>query len=163
LTETLRTRAKIVAHHSGGALANAVEHSSLFLLPVWKALGHITWFFRGRALPKTLIAVAVVMGALFALATVPTEFEVAAPGQLQHAERREIFATLDGLVARVPIEHGQIVPSGAVLAEVTNTDLDLQLAALLGRQTTNQERLTSLSRALLDNKGGTARLTPTEE
>ncbi|HMC12688.1 MAG TPA: HlyD family efflux transporter periplasmic adaptor subunit, partial [Pirellulaceae bacterium] len=163
VTETLRTRSEIVAHHSAGALANAIEHSSLFLLPVWKGLGQVTWLFRGRALPKTLLAVAALIAAVVALALVPTDFEVAARGKLQPAERREIFAPLDGLVARVPVEHGQIVESGAVLAELTNTDLDLQVAALLGRQTTNQERLTSLQRALLDTKGGSARLSPVDE
>jgi len=162
-TETLRTRAAIVAHHSSGALVNAIEHSSLFLLPVWKAIGQVTWLFRGRTLPKTLLALGILAGGIYALATVPTDFEVAARGKLQPAERREIFAPLDGLVAKVPVEHGQIVEAGATLAELTNTDLELQLAALLGRQTTNEERLTALSRALLDNKGGAARLAPADE
>lgn len=162
-TETLRTRAQVTAHHSAQALSNAIEHSSLFLLPLWKSLGQVAWLFRGRALPKTFLILAVIAGATYALTTVPTDFEVAARGKLQPAERREIFAPLDALVARVPVEHGQIIEAGAVLAELTNTDLDLQLAALLGKQTTNQERLTSLSRALLDNKGGAARLAPADE
>lgn len=162
-TETLRTRSAMVAHHSCGALANAIEHSSLFLLPLWKALGQVTWLFRGRTLPKTLFVVGILVAGIAALVIVPTDFEVAARGKLQPAERREIFAPLDGLVNRVPVEHGQVVESGAVLAELTNTDLDLQLAALLGRQTTNQERLTSLQRALLDNKRGAARLSPVDE
>jgi multidrug efflux pump subunit AcrA (membrane-fusion protein) len=163
ITETLRTRSEIVAHHSGASLANAIEHSSLFLLPLWKSLGQVTWLFRGRTLPKTLLAVTAVAAATVALAIVPTDFEVAARGKLQPAQRREIFAPQDGLIARVPVEHGQIVDAGAVLAELTNTDLDLQLAALLGRQTTNQERLAALSRTLLDNKGGAARLSPADE
>ena len=83
LTETLRTRAEIVAHHSAGALANAIEHSSLFLLPVWKTLGQATWLFRGRTLPKTLLAVAVLLGGICALAIVQTDFEVAARGKLR--------------------------------------------------------------------------------
>ncbi len=162
-TETLRTRAAIVAHHSAGALVNSIEHSSLFLLPVWKAIGQVTWLFRGRTLPKTLLALTIVAGGIYALATVPTDFEVAARGKLQPAQRREIFAPLDGMVAKVPVEHGQIVEAGATLAELTNTDLELQLAALLGRQTTNEERLTALSRASLENKRGAARLTPADE
>jgi multidrug efflux pump subunit AcrA (membrane-fusion protein) len=163
-TETLRSRSQIVARHSGRALANAIEHSSLFMLSVWKALGQLTWIFRGRALPKTLLAIALCAGGIYALVTVPTDFEVAARGKLQPAERQEIFAPHDGLVAGVPVEHGQIVEKGAVLAELTNTDLDLQVAALLGRQTTNKERLTALSRAsLLDNKGGSARLSAVDE
>src|SRR5262245_37576743 len=163
VTETLRTRSQIVAHHSSGSLTKAIEHSSLFLLPLWKTLGQVTWLFRGRTLPKTMLAIAAVTAIAVALTIVPTDFEVAARGKLQPAERREIFAPLDGLVARVRVEHGQVVEAGTVLAELTNTDLDLQLAALLGRQTTNQERLAALSRALLDNKGGAARLSPADE
>jgi multidrug efflux pump subunit AcrA (membrane-fusion protein) len=106
---------------------------------------------------------AVVVGAIAALAIVPTNFEVAARGKLQPAERREVFAPLDGVIAQVPVEHGQIVEAGAVLAELTNTDLDLQLTELLGRQSTNQQRLTALQRALLDTKGGGARLPLNEE
>jgi multidrug efflux pump subunit AcrA (membrane-fusion protein) len=105
----------------------------------------------------------IVCGAIYSLATVPTDFNVRVHGKLQPAERREIFAPLDGVVRRVPVEHGGLVESGAVLAELANTDLDLQLAALLGRQTTNQERLASLQRAMLDTKGGAARLSPVEE
>src|SRR6185369_241587 len=46
-TETLRCRSTAVAQHSGQALANALDHSSLFLLPLWQSLGHLTWLFRG--------------------------------------------------------------------------------------------------------------------
>jgi hypothetical protein len=162
-TDGLRQRSQVVARHSALALANAIEHSSLFLLPLLKALGRATWLFRGRALPKSLLALALVAGGLFALATVQTNFEVAARGKLQPAERREIFAPLDGVVTRVPIEHGQLVESGAVLIELSSTELDLQLAALIGRQTTNQERLTALQRTLLESNSGASRMTPLEQ
>jgi len=161
--ETLRTRSNVVAQHSAAAISHAIEHSSVFLLPLWKTLGQATWIFRGSALVKTFIVLAAIAGAIYALAVVPTDFEVAARGKLQPAERREIFAPLDGVVARVPVEHGQIVESGAVLAELTSTDLDLELAALIGRQTTNHERLAALERAMLDTKGGAARLSPADE
>lgn len=161
--DALRQRAQIAAHHSARALTAAMEHSSILLLPFWKTLGKLTWIFRGAALPKTLAVAAIVAGAAYALTTVPTDFQIAARGKLQPAQRREVFAPLDGLVTRVPVEHGQIVEAGTVLAELTSTDLDLQVAALLGRQTTNQERLTAISRALLDNKGGSARLAPADE
>lgn len=163
LAETVRARAGIVAQHSAAALANATEHSSLFLLPLWRALGQATWLFRGRALPKTLLAIGLVIVTAYGLAAVQTDFVVSAHGKLQPAERRDVFAPLDGIVAGVHVEHGQVVAPGECLAELTSTDLDLQLAGLIGRQTTNQERQTALSRALLDNKGGSARLAPAEE
>jgi multidrug efflux pump subunit AcrA (membrane-fusion protein) len=161
--ELLQQRARLVAHHSGLALANSIEHSSVFLLPVWKALGRATWMLRGAALPKTLILLLLLIGGIFGLATVPTDFEVAARGKLQPAVRREIFAPLDGVMARVPVQHGQMVEKGEVLAELTCTDLELQLAALIGRQTTNQERLASLQRALLDTPTGSARHSTMDE
>lgn len=161
--ELLRTRSDLVAQHAATALSNAIEHSSLPLLPLWTAIGRATWLFRGRTLPKTLLALALVIGGITALAVVPTDFEVAARGKLQPAERREIFAPLDGVVATVPVRHGQMVEAGTVLAELTNTDLELQLASLIGRQTTNQERLAAHQRALLDTRSGTARLSAAEE
>ena len=163
VTESLRIRAQAVAKHSAQSLANAVEHSSLFLLPVWKALGQISWLFHGSGLVKTLIILGLLGAGILALATTPTTFEVQARGKLQPSLRAEVFAPLDGLVSQVPVEHGEIVEAGAVLAQLTNTDLDIQLAAVLGRQTTNQERLTAVERILLDNKGGAARVSPAEE
>jgi multidrug efflux pump subunit AcrA (membrane-fusion protein) len=162
-TETLRSRSAAVAHHSGQALANAFNHSGLFLLPLWQALGHTTWLLRGSGLLKTTIVLAALASLIAALVIVPTNFEIQARGKLQPSERSEVFAPLDGLVSSIPVEHGQIVESGSVLAQLTNTDLDLQLAATLGRQTTNQERLGAVERILLDNKGGAARLSPVEE
>jgi multidrug efflux pump subunit AcrA (membrane-fusion protein) len=161
--ETLRTRSELVAQHSAAALSNAIEHSSVFLLPLWKQLGKATWLVRGRTLPKSLLVLALVITGITALAVVPTEFEVAARGKLQPAQRHEVFAPLDGIVAAVPVRHGQIVEAGAVLAELSSTDIELELASLIGRQTTNQERLAALQRALLDTRSGSARLTPAEE
>jgi multidrug efflux pump subunit AcrA (membrane-fusion protein) len=163
VTETLRMRSSAVAKHGGQSLANALEHSSLFLLPLWKTLGQVTWLFRGSGLVKTLLTLTLVGGGVAALITVPTEFQVQARGKLQPSHRSEIFAPLDGLVSSVAVEHGQIVEPGAVLAQLTNTDLDIQLAAVLGRETTNRERLTAIERILLDNKGGAARLSAIEE
>jgi multidrug efflux pump subunit AcrA (membrane-fusion protein) len=163
-SESLRTKGRLVAQHGGQALARAIDHSSLFLLPVWKALGKATWMFRGRSLPKTLLALVLLGGAIAALTLVETDFEIAARGKLQPEERREVFAQIDGVVSHVPVRHRQDVAAGTVLAELTNTNLDLELAALIGRQTTNQEQLAALQRALLDNSSASgARLSPADE
>jgi multidrug efflux pump subunit AcrA (membrane-fusion protein) len=163
-TDSLRTRGQLVAQHGAQALARSIDHGSLFLLPLWQALGKATWMFRGLALPKTLLALAALAAAAVALATVQTDFEVAARGKLQPAIRREVFAQVDGVVTNVPVRHGQSVAQGALLAELTNTNLELELAALIGRQTTNQEQIASHQRALLDNSSAAGvRLSPVEE
>ena len=161
--ESLRTRSELVAQHSANALTNAIEHSSVFLLPFWKQLGKAAWLLRGRTLPKTLLVLGLLIGGITALAIVPTDFEVAARGKLQPAERSEVFAPLDGIVANVPVRHGQVVEPGTILTELSSTEIELQVAALIGRQTTNQERLAALQRALLDTRSGAGRLTPAEE
>jgi hypothetical protein len=107
--ESLRTRSELVAQHSAAALTNAIEHSSVFLLPLWKTLGKATWLFRGRTLPKTLLVLALLIGGIAALALVQTDFEVAARGKLQPAQLSEVFAPHDGIVASVPVRHGQVV------------------------------------------------------
>jgi multidrug efflux pump subunit AcrA (membrane-fusion protein) len=162
-SETLRSRAEIAAQHSATAIMNAVEHSSVILLPLWRVIGRATWLLRGRTLPKTLVVLGFLIAVTYALAVVPTDFEVAARGKLQPAERCEVFAPLDGVVGRLSVQHGQVVEKGAVLAELTNTDLELQLAALIGKQTTNQERLGSVQRALLETRTGRDRLSPADE
>jgi len=163
-TDAVRTRSQLVVQHGAQAIARAIDHDSLFLLPLWQALGKATWLLRGRTLPKTLLAMGLVVAAVFALATVQTDFEIAARGKLQPAIRREVFAQIDGVVTSVPVHHGQNVAAGAVLAQLTNTNLELELAALIGRQTTNQEQIASHQRALLDNSSATGvRLTPAEE
>ena len=162
--ETLTARSQVVAQHGGQALARAIDHSSLFLLPVWKLLGKATWLLRGRSLPKTLLVVAALAAVIAALVTVQTDFEVAARGKLQPARRSEVFAQLDGIVTSVPVRHGESVSRGTILAELTNTNLELELAALIGRQTTNQEQIAAHQRALLDNSSASGvRLSPAEE
>jgi len=153
-----------VAQHGALALSRAIDHDSLFLLPLWKTLGRATWMFRGRTLPKTMLVAGALAALVAALAIVPTDFEVAARGKLQPALRREIFAQIDGVVTNVPVRHGQEVAAGAVLAELSNTNLELDLAALIGRQTTTQEQIAAHQRALLDNSTAAGvRLSPIEE
>ena len=163
-SDALRTRAGVVAQHSAAALANSLEHSGLFLLPVWKALGKLSWLVQARTLPKTVLACVAVAAAVASLILVPADFDVSARGKLQPAVRREVFARIDGTVTRVAVSHGQMVERGALLAELTSTDLDVELAALIGRQTTNQQQISSLQRAQLDNTSASgARLTAAEQ
>ena len=57
-------RVDVVRTHSSTALTNALEYEGLFLMPVWRALGHGTRYFRGRALPKTLAILGAIVAAL---------------------------------------------------------------------------------------------------
>ena len=47
-------RVEVVCRHSSAALANSLEHQSLFLMPVWRAIGNSRWIVQARTLPKTI-------------------------------------------------------------------------------------------------------------
>lgn len=163
-TDLLRSRSEMVAEHSAAALANALEHSGLFLMPLWKILGKAAALFRGKALLKTAAVIALLGGIIYALAVIPADFEVAARGKLQPVERRDVFARIDGDVVSVPVRHGQMVARGEVLAELNSPELAEELERLLGRQKTVHEKISSTNKRLLDNnRGGSSRLTPYDE
>ncbi|MCA9119489.1 MAG: HlyD family efflux transporter periplasmic adaptor subunit [Planctomycetaceae bacterium] len=145
-------RIEIVAEHSASALANAIEHESLFLLPVWRAIGNAKWIVQARTLPKTIAVAAAVIAAVLSLVLIPKDFDLAAKGKLQPAVRRDIFAHLDGIVIDVPVRHEQMVRTGDVLARMSNNKLEVEIANLIGRKRTTQERIRSLTRAQYDQR-----------
>lgn len=159
---SLRSRTETVAPHAATAIANSDRYSSLFLLPLWQALGRASRLVRGWALVRTLLVLSLLIGGGISLAVVQQDFEIAARGKLQPAERREVFAGIAGIVASVPVRHGQVVQPGDVLVELQNNDLEQQLASLIGRQNTNQEQIAALQRAMLDSAAN-ANLQPGEE
>lgn len=156
--EPTQQRINTVVQHSALALTKAQEHSRLFLLPLWKALGRVKWVIEARTLPKTLLAAAVLAAAVAALVLLPKDFALAARGALQPVERRHVFANVEGVVTAALVEHGQEVAAGQELVRLRNTDLEVEIASLIGQRTTTQEQILSIQRTLLDNP----RLSPDE-
>ncbi|CAN0348051.1 unnamed protein product, partial [Ectocarpus sp. 4 AP-2014] len=75
-------RVDVVRSHSETALANALEHESLFLMPLWKMLGKATWMFRRHTLPKTVLVTGAIVGALAAALLVQKDFTLEGDGKL---------------------------------------------------------------------------------
>jgi multidrug resistance efflux pump len=163
-TETHRQRADTILRFASPAVVHALEHDRVFLRPLWTWLG--TWHKRLTATAAMKLSAAAALAALLllTLAFYPARFEVAARGKVQPSLRWDIFAPESGTVVSVPVRHGQSVAAGDVLAELTNTEIDVQLTELLGRQRVVQEQLDSARRALLDSgRSGRPRLTAADE
>lgn len=150
LPEGMAERADAVAVHSASALSLAQEHESLFLLPLWRTLGKARWVVQARTWPKTLLLLLVILAICCGLILVPADFDMASRGKLQPAVRSDVFAHIDGVVVDVPVEHEQLVEPGQVLLRMTNNSLDVDMANLVGRQRTTQERIRTMQRAQLD-------------
>ena len=81
-------RVEVVCRHSSLAMANALEHQNLFLMPVWRALGKARWIVGARTLPKTLTITAAVLALLAALCFWPWDFNVQCKGTLEPVQPR---------------------------------------------------------------------------
>ena len=88
--EILEPRIDLVYEHSARALSNALDYHSVFLMPVWRAIGKSTVLVKGRNLPKTLTVGGLILAALLALFLIRTDFDLKADRHAAagHATRR---------------------------------------------------------------------------
>lgn len=149
--EQLERRSLQIAHHSAAALWNSLKHERLFLMPLWRVLGTLCDTLFGEYFSKTLLFVTLLVSSVVALCTIPSDFSVPVKGKLQPMVRRTIFAGENGVIVQVPVEHGVDVQRGQILVQMRNTDLEVEIASLVGKQTTTREQILALQRALLDN------------
>jgi multidrug efflux pump subunit AcrA (membrane-fusion protein) len=148
----LLQRVDVVRKHSSTALANAQDHESMFLQPLWRAIGKSRVLVTARNLPKTLLAVAAIGGVAAALALIPYDFTVVADGKLMPEVRGRVFASLDGMITEVLVQHGDPVKKLDVVARQRSIDLDAELTRLKGELATTLKELRTVEmrRGLLD-------------
>ncbi len=140
-TEIFHARVDLVYEHGTRAIANSLTHTNLFLMPVWRTLGRLTWVLRARTLPKTLGIIALLIAATCALVFVPLNFDLEAEGTLKPEARREVFAAIDGEVIDVLVDHKSPVVAGQEMILLRNRDLEIQVTELTGQiQTTLAEQ-----------------------
>lgn len=140
----LESRIDMVYEHGARAVANALDHENLFLMPVWKTLGKATWVVKSRNLPKTLTIGGALLVLLIASLIVPMDFEMKSKGELKPVERRDVFVQVSGNVDEVLVRDGDLVKENDVLARLKNYDLDVQLEQVLGELDTTRRHLSSL-------------------
>lgn len=150
--DILRSRADLVYEHTARALSNSLTHNNLFLMPVWRALGRATWFFRGSALPKTVAILTLSAIALLLLFLVQINLDLEANGSLQPVEQKQVFAHVDGEVEEVYVDHGSKVKAGQKLLKLRNRDLEIEITNLRGQLDETNEQIATLG-AQVANKG----------
>ena len=143
-------RVEVVCEHSSVSLGNAVEHNQMFLMPVWRTIGKSRWLVAARQLPWTVSAAIGIVVLSLMLAFVPYNFKISSDGQLLPVSRRDVFAPVDGTIERLLVRHGDKVQPKQLLAELQNTDLEVQLEELLGKRAAAQEQLQSFDRTLVE-------------
>ncbi|MDP6468116.1 MAG: HlyD family efflux transporter periplasmic adaptor subunit [Pirellulaceae bacterium] len=146
-------RVDLVYEHSSRAVANSMEHTNLFLMPVWRALGRLSWIVRARTLPKTLAVAGLILVIIAVLTFGQRDFYLKAKGSLQPVDKSEVFVAISGTVIEKKVEDQQIVEKDQVLLILRNTDLDVQLEDVLGqKQSTSQQLISARETRVLQGK-----------
>lgn len=141
-------RLDLVYEHSARALANAMDHSNMFLMPVWRTLGRAKWIVQTRTLPKTLTITGLVLIALGVLTFVPKDFYLKAKGSLQPSTKRDVFVDIGGTIDEVKVRDQDRVKKNQPLVMLRNTDLEVQLQDVIGQRQSALEQLNAATDAL---------------
>ncbi len=134
-TRELKASAELVVQHSEVSLTNCLDHQSIFLLPLWKAIGALTGQFRGRKLVRTALVAAAVAGVVAFLCLFPYPFSLGANGALVPEQKHEIYAPIDGILTAVNVSDAgnTVVQQGDLLAQLASSRLDLEIENLRGQ------------------------------
>ncbi|TWT59778.1 efflux RND transporter periplasmic adaptor subunit [Rubinisphaera italica] len=147
-------RLTAIAQHATTALRNVNQHHGVFLLPLWSALGQLSWIVRARTLPKTLLVVMLLVSAIAALIGVPAEFELQAEGTLQPVEQRFVFAPENGVVDQLFVSHQSEVVEDEELLQLRSAQMNLQLEEVEGELETTIKKIAVIAAATADVSSG---------
>lgn len=150
--ERMRHRVEVVRQHSAVALANAVEHENLFLMPVWRTLGKARWVVRARNLPKVLTATLLAALLVVAAAVVPYDFTLRSEGTLEPQLKRDVYAGVDGTVDQILVEHGARVSAGQPMIVLRNHALQQRFIETEGQLLTAMENFRATEANLVMNR-----------
>jgi len=152
VSTSLVQRAEVVSRHSATALANALEHQNLFLMPLWRALGRMRWVVEARTLPKTLSIGGGVLLLLLVIGLWPARFTLESKGTLEPAVRQNVFAGIDGVVQELFVAHGSPVVKDQLLAKLRSTEVEVALTEVQGQRMATLEQLAAVQRSLVEEK-----------
>lgn len=149
IPEERTRRIELVAQHGASALANSLEHNGLFLMPLWKALGKLSWLTAPGNLPKTGIASVAIIVTTILLFLFPYSFTMPAKGILQPVNRFEVYSQTAGLVTEIPLPEQQnvLVTAGQPLVKTINRDFLSEYETLVGKMTETLQLLDEKDRA----------------
>jgi multidrug efflux pump subunit AcrA (membrane-fusion protein) len=142
--ETTRHRVEAVAGHGAAAIRNALTHRDMPFFTLLKSLQRAAWYTRLKNLPRTLLVLGLIAGAVCALIVIPADFTVSGEGELQPEIRRDVFSWSDGVVENVLVAHREEVKAGDIVAEMRHTDLDFEISRIKGEELTARARLATI-------------------
>lgn len=145
IPERMRKRVEIVSEHACSALGNSLDHNSVFLMPVWRAIGKSKVLLSARMLPKTITVTLAIIAVLCFLILMPADFEMISDGTLQPKDRQKVYAAISGTVQDVyvkhrsvvhgprPTENPLVVVAGSPLIQLSSTEMERKFQETQGQ------------------------------
>lgn len=152
VSEAMKKRIEIVVEHARVAVGNAIEHNSIFLAPLWQAIGKSKFLVAARTLPKTLAVTIGILALILAMIFVPWNFNMHCNGSLEPIVRRNVFAREAGKVDQLYVRHGSVVKEGDVLMELSNNELEAEWQKNEGELNECVKQILALKEASYDAK-----------
>ena len=150
--EVLQPRVDLVYEHTTRALANALDHHQIFLMPLWRTIGKSRILVEARNLPKTLLAMVAIVAVLVGLFVVKTDFDIKSKGALQPVTRQDVFFGIDGTVATIHVKDGDRVKKDQLLVTLDNHELERRWHQLTGDLDETRKQLDSVYQQLLQGQ-----------
>ncbi len=123
----LISKVDLITPHVSEAIADAEQHESIFLLPLWRMLGRSIRWFRGRRLATAIAVIIGLTGVGAALAYYPWTYRVTADGRLMPVVQHEVFAPENGEVLEIKVRGGEQVNAGDPLIVLRNQELQAEI------------------------------------
>ena len=120
------------------ALNNALTHDRMPLASISRLLQRSA---KQLQRPRTMLVFLLTVVFLLTILFGRIDHTVSADGRLLPKHRRNIFATADGVVTSVLVEHGDSVNQGEVLLKLDSSKLELEATRLAGELSTARQRL----------------------
>jgi biotin carboxyl carrier protein len=140
----MHARTEVVSRHASTALWNSQEHHRIFLKPLWRAMGSPWRMFRGRTLAKIGAGLAALLLFVLAMAFIPCTLIIAGDGSMLPDQRHKIYAPVAGIVVDVPMDHGDKVHKGDILAKLDSRELQKELKGLISEMQKAENQVVSL-------------------
>jgi|688.fasta_scaffold26645_3 hypothetical protein len=158
-TAEQRQRAEQLRPAAATALANALQVDRLPLRRTLAAIGQWTNPLFAERLTRTTLGIFSSLALMAVLWLLPWPFALGAKGKLWPIERQEVYAAVNGTLVEV-IEADSpdsLVPAGAVLAQMSNHELQLQLERLTGELAKTEVQISNLNHQQLEKSRGNNR------
>ncbi len=155
--EVLDPRLDLVFEHSARALSNSLNYNTLFLMPVWRAIGHSQVMVQARNLPRTLTIGGSILAIILALFIVPWDFDMPANGAVQPVNPIVLFVPERTVVDKVFVDNNSEVNAGDILVELRSDELEQEMKRVDGELGAKREQLNAIRQRLTDTSSQATR------